>query len=93
MSDDTTADGQAAEIEDLVERLLDGDHRALARAISKIENRSPGYRDLVRALHAHTGDADVIGVTGSPGAGKSTLVDKLAAAYPAWAWSSETISR
>jgi LAO/AO transport system kinase len=81
MSDDTTADGQAAEIEDLVERLLDGDHRALARAISKIENRSPGYRDLVRALYAHAGDAEVIGVTGAPGAGKSTLVDKLARRY------------
>ena len=66
---------------DLVADLLDGDHRALARTITKIENRAPGYRDLVSALHAHTGDADVIGITGSPGAGKSTLVDKLAAAY------------
>ncbi|WP_435062989.1 methylmalonyl Co-A mutase-associated GTPase MeaB [Halobaculum sp. EA56] len=66
---------------DLVADLLDGKHRALARVITKIENRSPGYRDIVSELHAHTGDADVIGVTGSPGAGKSTLVDKLASAY------------
>jgi LAO/AO transport system kinase len=66
---------------DLVERLLDGQHRALARVITKIENRSPGYRDLVSALHEHTGDASIIGVTGSPGAGKSTLVDKLAREY------------
>jgi len=66
---------------DLLEGLLDGDHRALARVITKIENRAPGYRELVSALHEHTGGADVIGVTGSPGAGKSTLVDKLAAAY------------
>ena len=67
--------------EDLVERLLDGDHRALARAITIIENRRPGYRDLVARLHRHTGTADIIGITGSPGSGKSTLVDKLAAAY------------
>ncbi|SFL03830.1 LAO/AO transport system kinase [Halogranum rubrum] len=66
---------------ELVEELLDGKHRALARVITKIENRSPGYRDVVSALHEHTGDADVIGITGSPGAGKSTLVDKLARTY------------
>lgn len=70
-----------ANAEDLVADVLDGDHRALARTISKIEDRSPGYRDIVSDLHAHTGDAEVIGVTGSPGAGKSTLVDKLAKAY------------
>ncbi|MFC6836327.1 methylmalonyl Co-A mutase-associated GTPase MeaB [Halomarina ordinaria] len=66
---------------DLLDDLLAGEHRALARVISKIEDRSPGYRDLVSALHEHTGDADVVGITGSPGAGKSTLVDKLAKHY------------
>jgi len=66
---------------ELVEELLDGKHSALARVITKIENRSPGYREIVSALHEHTGHAEVIGVTGSPGAGKSTLVDKVAAAY------------
>jgi LAO/AO transport system kinase len=66
---------------ELIQDLLDGKHRALARVITKIENRSPGYRDLVRELHAHTGSAEVIGITGSPGAGKSTLVDKMAAEY------------
>lgn len=66
---------------DLVEGLLDGEYRALARTITRIENRSSGYRQLVAALHEHTGDAEVIGITGSPGAGKSTLVDKLAKAY------------
>jgi LAO/AO transport system kinase len=66
---------------ELIAELLDGKHRALARVISKIENRAPGYRDLVSRLHAHTGTADVIGITGSPGAGKSTLVDKMAATY------------
>ena len=65
----------------LVEGLLSGDQRALARAISVIENREPAYRDLVAALYAHPGDADVVGVTGSPGVGKSTLVDALAGAY------------
>jgi len=67
--------------EELVEGVLAGEHRALARAITTIENRAEGYRELVSALHAHAGNADVIGVTGSPGAGKSTLVDKMAATY------------
>jgi LAO/AO transport system kinase len=67
--------------EGLVEELLAGKHRALARVISKVEDRAPGYRELVSALHGHTGDATVIGVTGSPGAGKSTLVDKMAETY------------
>ncbi|ELZ91725.1 transport ATPase, component for LAO/AO transport systems / LAO/AO transport system kinase [Haloferax mucosum ATCC BAA-1512] len=66
---------------DLVERLLDGEHRALARVITKIESQTPGYRDLVSEIHAHTGNASVVGITGSPGAGKSTLVDKLAKHY------------
>jgi len=63
----------------LVDELLAGKHSALARVITKIENRSPGYRAVVSDLHEHTGHAEVIGVTGSPGAGKSTLVDKVAA--------------
>ncbi|MFA1610506.1 methylmalonyl Co-A mutase-associated GTPase MeaB [Halobellus rubicundus] len=74
-------DATEARIERLVERLLAGEHRALARAITLIENRAPGHRDLVARLHGHAGDAAVVGVTGSPGAGKSTLVDKLARAY------------
>ncbi|WP_256684025.1 methylmalonyl Co-A mutase-associated GTPase MeaB [Halococcus qingdaonensis] len=66
---------------ELLDRLLDGDHRALARAITKIENRMPGHRELVSSLYDHTGNAEVIGITGSPGAGKSTLVDKVAEHY------------
>jgi len=68
-------------VKPLIEELLDGKHRALARVITKIENRRPGYRDLVSQLHQHTGNASVVGVTGSPGSGKSTLVDKMAATY------------
>lgn len=66
---------------DLVEGVLDGDQRSLARTISKVEDREPGHRDLVSALYRHGGDADVLGVTGPPGAGKSTLVDRVVAAY------------
>jgi LAO/AO transport system kinase len=64
----------------LVTDVLDGDERALGRAISMVEDRTPGYRDLVGELYAHAGDAHVVGVTGPPGAGKSTLVDALAGA-------------
>ena len=58
-----------------------GDARALARAISMVENRAPGWSDLLKALFPHTGKARVIGLTGPPGAGKSTLVDHLARLY------------
>ncbi|WP_323676710.1 methylmalonyl Co-A mutase-associated GTPase MeaB [Halorubellus sp. PRR65] len=67
--------------QELLDGILEGNHRALARAITKIENRQDGYRDVVSGLYEHTGSADVIGITGSPGAGKSTLVDKMAKAY------------
>ncbi|MFB6296921.1 MAG: methylmalonyl Co-A mutase-associated GTPase MeaB [Salinirussus sp.] len=66
---------------ELAEAVVGGDHRALARAITLVENREDGYRDLVSRLHAHAGDAAVVGITGSPGSGKSTLVDKMAATY------------
>ena len=58
-----------------------GDVRALARAISTVENRGPGWSDLLKALFPHSGRARVIGLTGAPGAGKSTLVDQLARLY------------
>jgi len=65
----------------LVDRLRSGDTRALARAISIVENRAAGWSDLLKALFPHTGKARVIGLTGAPGAGKSTLVDQLAKHY------------
>jgi LAO/AO transport system kinase len=67
--------------EQLVVGLRSGDARALARAISIVENRSTGWSDLLKALFPHTGKARVIGLTGAPGAGKSTLVDQLAKHY------------
>jgi LAO/AO transport system kinase len=60
---------------------FNGDTRALARAISLVENRAPAGEVLLRKIFDHTGHASIIGVTGSPGSGKSSLVDRLAAAY------------
>ncbi len=61
----------------LAQRLLDGDRRALARAISLVEDDDPAGWALVRAVYPHTGRAAVVGVTGAPGAGKSTLIGAL----------------
>jgi len=65
----------------LVEQLRAGDSRALARVISAVENRTPGWSELLKALFPHTGRARILGLTGAPGAGKSTLVDQLARLY------------
>jgi GTPase len=65
----------------LLEQLRSGDARSLARAISIVENRSPGWSDLLKALFPQTGHARILGLTGAPGAGKSTLVDQLAKHY------------
>jgi LAO/AO transport system kinase len=61
----------------LAQRLLDGDRRALARAISLVENDRPEGWELVREVYPHTGKAEVIGFTGPPGVGKSTLIGAL----------------
>ena len=61
----------------LSERVLQGDPRAVARAISLIEDESPQGADLIRRVFARTGAAYLVGITGAPGAGKSTLVDRL----------------
>ncbi len=63
--------------------LLVGNRRALARVISQVEDDGPAAHALLAALHPHTGRAHVIGVTGAPGTGKSTLVNALAKAYRA----------
>ncbi len=67
-------------METLAGRILEGDVRALARAATAIENRNPEAAGLLAELFPHTGRATVIGVTGAPGAGKSTLVDQFARA-------------
>ncbi len=61
----------------IADELLAGNRRALARAITLVENEAPEKKELLAALYRHTGRAYVIGITGSPGAGKSSLVDRL----------------
>jgi LAO/AO transport system kinase len=65
----------------LAERVVAGDPRAMARAISLIEDEDPGSAEIVRGIFPRTGRAYLIGVTGPPGAGKSTLVDRLITAF------------
>jgi LAO/AO transport system kinase len=69
--------GTPAELENLVRGVEDRRPRALGRAISLIEDRRPSRRELIRTLYSRKGRARVIGVTGPPGAGKSTLVDRM----------------
>jgi LAO/AO transport system kinase len=64
---------------ELVDRMLAGDRLALARLITLVENRSPLVPEIMRRVHSRTGRAYTLGVTGPPGAGKSTLVDALTA--------------
>jgi LAO/AO transport system kinase len=64
-------------LQDIAERLLNGDRRALARMVTLIENEAPQARRYLAELHQHAGRAHIIGVTGPPGAGKSTLVTHL----------------
>ena len=74
----TKQDAAVAEVAQLVERVRGGDVRALARAISLVENASPVAVEILAQCFPQSGNALRVGVTGSPGAGKSTLVDGLA---------------
>ena len=65
----------------LIDRVVAGDPNAVARAISKIEDGAPESAALIKSIFPRTGRALIIGITGAPGAGKSSLVDKLAAFY------------
>ena len=68
-------------ISDLIEKILNGEPRFVARAITKVENGSDDAVELMKSIYANTGRAEIIGITGSPGAGKSSLVDKLSLYY------------
>ncbi|MGQ9477937.1 MAG: methylmalonyl Co-A mutase-associated GTPase MeaB [Candidatus Bipolaricaulia bacterium] len=64
-------------MKELIARILEGDQRALARAISLVEDRDPSARSLIEQTFPHTGGAYRLGITGPPGVGKSTIVDRL----------------
>lgn len=66
---------------EFIEKLLSGDPRTIGRAITRVENYSQSSADLMKAVFPKTGRALIIGITGAPGAGKSSLVDKLALHY------------
>jgi LAO/AO transport system kinase len=70
-------------IGELVARARDGDPRAVARLISQVEDASPALREVMNLLAPHTGRAAVLGVTGSPGVGKSTVTSALVSAFRA----------
>jgi len=68
---------------DLLGRARAGDKRATARLLSVVENDEPGAADALRTLYPLTGHAEIVGITGPPGGGKSTLVNRLTGAYRA----------
>src|ERR1700748_2010898 len=68
-------------IEAFIHRIRNGEVRALSRAISAVEDHTPESTELLKGLFPYSGKALLLGVTGSPGAGKSTLVDQIAHAY------------
>jgi len=68
-------------IQQLIARVREGNPRALARAITMVENRAPESTEVLKALFPFSGNAGLIGLTGAPGAGKSTLVDQIARDY------------
>ena len=78
---ETTRATSAAAVDDLVAAVLSGSRRALARAITHVEASGSEAREIMTRLYPHTGRAHVVGVTGSPGVGKSTLVGELARAF------------
>ena len=73
----------APPVSDLVRRMLGGDRLALARLITRVESRASDVPEIMRAIHERTGRAYVLGITGSPGAGKSTLTDRVVARFRA----------
>jgi LAO/AO transport system kinase len=74
---------RTAPVAELVERARDGDPRALARLISLVEDESPLLREVMAALAPYAGRAHIVGITGSPGVGKSTTTSALVSSYRA----------
>ena len=68
-------------VENWAEQVRAGDVRAISRAVSAIENRSTEAEEILRQVFPYTGNAYLVGITGAPGTGKSTLVDRLAGHY------------
>ncbi len=68
-------------MQDLVRRIRGGELRALSRAISAVEDHTPESTELLKTLFSYSGNALLVGITGAPGAGKSTLVDQIARVY------------
>ncbi len=84
MTTETSAPSQlSGRLAELEERLLSGDRRALARVLSWVESGDQRGRDILRALYPRSGRARTIGLTGSPGAGKSTVTNELAKVFRA----------
>jgi LAO/AO transport system kinase len=81
--DPGSADPGSADPAELVRRAHDGDARALGRVISLIEDRAPTFRSVLKGLAQLAGKARVVGLTGPPGVGKSTVTGALVAAYRA----------
>jgi GTPase len=73
--------GSSLPVSDVIEGVLKGDARAVGRAMRLADDGAPDAHELLKALWPHTGKAWVLGVTGNPGSGKSTLCDRLIAAY------------
>lgn len=71
------------DLDAFVARVLAGEHRAGARAMRIVDDRAPAAAALLERLHPHTGEALIVGITGNPGSGKSTLTDQLVRAYRA----------
>jgi LAO/AO transport system kinase len=67
--------------QEIARGVLAGDRKSIARAITTIENNSPKAQELIASIFPHTGNAHVIGLTGPPGSGKSTLIDKIIREY------------
>lgn len=63
---------------DLAQEVIKGNHRAIAQAISLVENNRSAAQEMMKKIFAHTGESIIVGITGSPGSGKSTLVDQMA---------------